>query len=66
MNDSTAWTDSRSFCGNAQPEGGELLAVRDGSDWSWPQIANSGPKAMLINGWSGSGGDCFPVLFPKE
>ena len=39
--------------------------VRDGHDWSWPQIANSGPKAMLINGWSGSGGDCFPFYFQK-
>jgi tricorn protease len=39
--------------------------VRDGEDWSWPQIANSGPKAMLINGWSGSGGDCFPFYFQK-
>jgi tricorn protease len=39
--------------------------VRDGEDWTWPQIANSGPKAMLINGWSGSGGDCFPFYFKK-
>src|SRR6266705_2819505 len=39
--------------------------VRDGHDWSWPQVANSGPKAMLINGWSGSGGDCFPFYFQK-
>jgi tricorn protease len=39
--------------------------VRDGEDWSWPRIANSGPKAMLINGWSGSGGDCFPFYFKK-
>jgi tricorn protease len=37
--------------------------VRDGQDWPWPQIAHSGPKAMLINGWSGSGGDCFPFYF---
>lgn len=37
--------------------------VRDGNDWSWPEIAHSGPKAMLINGWSGSGGDCFPFYF---
>jgi len=41
-------------------------AVRDGSDWNWPQIANSGPKAMLINGWSGSGGDWFPFYFQKS
>ncbi|HLH53871.1 MAG TPA: PDZ domain-containing protein [Verrucomicrobiae bacterium] len=39
--------------------------VRDGHDWSWPQIANSGPKVMLVNGWSGSGGDCFPFYFQK-
>ncbi len=39
--------------------------VRDGQDWNWPEIANSGPKAMLINGWSGSGGDCFPFYFQK-
>lgn len=39
--------------------------VRDGKDWSWPQVAHSGPKAMLINGWSGSGGDGFPYYFKK-
>jgi tricorn protease len=38
-------------------------AVRDGQDWSWPPIALSGPKVMLINGWSGSGGDCLPFYF---
>ncbi len=37
--------------------------VRDGKDWAWPQVAHAGPKAMLINGWSGSGGDCFPFYF---
>jgi tricorn protease len=40
-------------------------AVRDGKDWQWPPIANFGPKAMLINGWSGSGGDAFPDFFKK-
>jgi tricorn protease len=40
-------------------------AVRDGSDWQFPQVANFGPKAMLINGWSGSGGDAFPDYFRK-
>ena len=40
-------------------------AVRDGKDWQWPPIANYGPKAMLINGWSGSGGDAFPDYFRK-
>src|SRR5690606_26489571 len=34
--------------------------VRDGKNWSWPPVAHFGPKAMLINGWSGSGGDAFP------
>jgi len=37
--------------------------VRDGKDWQWPEFANAGPKVMLINGWSGSGGDCFPLYF---
>ncbi len=40
-------------------------AVRDGKDWQWPPIAHFGPKAMLINGWSGSGGDAFPDYFKK-
>jgi len=39
--------------------------VRDGKDWTWPPVANQGPKVMLINGWSGSGGDCFPYYFQK-
>ena len=38
-------------------------AVRDGKDWQWPPVAIPGPKVMLINGWSGSGGDCFPLYF---
>jgi tricorn protease len=40
-------------------------AVRDGKDWQWPPVANFGPKVMLINGWSGSGGDLFPYYFKK-
>jgi len=40
--------------------------VRDGNDWPWPAVANFGPKAMLINGWSGSGGDCFPFYFKES
>jgi tricorn protease len=40
-------------------------AVRDGTDWQFPQVANYGPKVMLINGWSGSGGDAFPDYFRK-
>lgn len=30
-----------------------------------PQIAHDGPKAMLINGYSSSGGDALPYLFRK-
>ncbi len=41
-------------------------AVRDGKNWQWPPSANFGPKVMLINGWSGSGGDAFPDFFKKE
>jgi tricorn protease len=39
--------------------------VRDGLDWPWPPVSHAGPKAMLINGWSGSGGDCFPFYFQR-
>ena len=39
--------------------------VRDGRDWQWPPVAHAGPKVMLINGWSGSGGDCFPLYFKQ-
>lgn len=40
-------------------------AVRDGRDWQWPPVAHHGPKVMLINEWSGSGGDCFPLYFKQ-
>ncbi|MFC2084957.1 PDZ domain-containing protein [Bacteroidota bacterium] len=40
-------------------------AVRDGMRWQWPPSAVFGPKVMLINGWSGSGGDAFPDYFRK-
>lgn len=40
-------------------------AVRDGQNWQWPPVAHFGPKVMLINGWSGSGGDAFPDYFRK-
>ncbi len=40
-------------------------AVRDGKTWQWPPVAHFGPKVMLINGWSGSGGDAFPDYFRK-
>lgn len=38
-------------------------ARRDGRDWPWPFDAHQGPKAMLINGLAGSGGDYFPFWF---
>ena len=41
-------------------------AVRDGKDWAWPPAGNFGPKVMLINGFSGSGGDAFPDYFKKR
>lgn len=41
-------------------------AVRDGQTWQWPPVANFGPKVMLINEWSGSGGDAFPDYFKKS
>ncbi|MCK4835142.1 MAG: PD40 domain-containing protein [Candidatus Aminicenantes bacterium] len=40
-------------------------AVRDGATWQWPPVGHFGPKVMLINGWSGSGGDAFPDYFRK-
>ncbi len=41
-------------------------ATRDGRDWTWPPDAHHGPKAMLINGLAGSGGDMFPALFKQN
>jgi len=40
-------------------------AVRDGKTWTWPPQSQLGHKVMLINGWSGSGGDAFPDFFRK-
>ena len=40
-------------------------AVRHGKDWRWPPGGSFGPKVMLINGWSGSGGDAFPFYFKE-
>lgn len=39
--------------------------VRDGDDWQWPPVSAVGPKVMLVNEWSGSGGDAFPFYFRK-
>jgi tricorn protease len=41
-------------------------AIRDGKPSPSPSAANFGPKVMLINGWSGSGGDAFPDYFRKR
>ncbi len=38
-------------------------ALRDTQDWIWPRDSHQGPKCMLANGLSGSGGDMFPWLF---
>jgi tricorn protease len=38
-------------------------AVRDAGSQQWPPISHRGPQVMLINGWSGSGGDAFPFYF---
>jgi len=43
----------------------EHIFFRDGDVLSWPQVTHVGPKAMLINGWAGSGGDAFPDIFRK-
>lgn len=36
---------------------------RYGEQIPFPNVGHQGPKAMLINGWSGSGGDAFPYYF---
>ncbi len=41
-------------------------AIRDGETWPWPPYAHFGPKVMLMNGWSGSGGDAFPDYFRRK
>jgi tricorn protease len=38
-------------------------AVRDAPAQRWPPVSHRGPQVMLINGWSGSGGDAFPFYF---
>jgi tricorn protease len=38
-------------------------AIRDAPPVPWPPVGHAGPKVMLINGWSGSGGDAFPFYF---
>ena len=41
------------------------LFERYENDWRVPTLSHQGPKCMLINGESGSGGDIFPYLFRK-
>ncbi len=41
------------------------IAGRTGVDRQIPYVGNFGPKIMMINGWSGSGGDAFPDFFRK-
>ena len=38
---------------------------RDCDTWQTPYVSHIGPKVMLMNGWSGSGGDAFPYYFKK-
>ena len=38
-------------------------AVRHEPDWQGPLVAHYGAQVMLINSWSGSGGDMFPFAF---
>ncbi len=39
------------------------IFIRGGASLAWPAVTHTGPKAMLINGWAGSGGDAFPDIF---
>lgn len=41
-----------------------IIAARHGAEVGLPSSLR-GPKAMLINGYAGSGGDLFPYLFKK-
>ena len=41
-------------------------ATRDGIPNVYPPASNFGAKVMLMNGWSGSGGDAFPDYFRKR
>ncbi len=41
------------------------IAGRTGIDRQVPYVGHFGPKVMMINGWSGSGGDAFPDYFRK-
>lgn len=39
------------------------FVTRNAATYSLPELSHDGPKVMLINGWSYSGGDGFPYLF---
>ncbi|MEM8836362.1 MAG: PDZ domain-containing protein [Planctomycetota bacterium] len=41
------------------------FAIRNGKGWPIPGMGHFGPKAMLANSLSASGGDMFPYLFKK-
>lgn len=43
-----------------------FITTRGKGNLQTPLLANFGPKVMLTNGWSGSGGDLFPYLFKQE
>ncbi|NIP37690.1 MAG: peptidase S41 [Candidatus Dadabacteria bacterium] len=40
-------------------------ARREQNPHQSPFVSHAGPKVMIINGWSGSGGDAFPHYFKK-
>jgi tricorn protease len=42
------------------------VVTREGHDWSSPSEAIYGPKVMIINEMSGSGGDALPWYFRKS
>ncbi|HUJ23901.1 MAG TPA: PDZ domain-containing protein [Bryobacteraceae bacterium] len=43
-----------------------LWHTREGDDFTTPQAAIFGPKAMIINEYAGSGGDALPWMFREQ
>ena len=41
------------------------FSYRNGKDSPLPELSHYGPKALITNGWSYSGGDGFPLLFKQ-
>ena len=41
------------------------IFFRHGGTMTYPPVSHYGAKAMLINGWAGSGGDAFPFFFKE-